>query len=174
MQFNQLNRREFATLVGGGAAASWPLAARAQQTGRVWRVAVIGAVSPLPAMFSAFREALRQRDWTEGKNAPVHHRLRLLPDADRRLLPSGRTRDLAVPAQGTSAHARVSDHARSFRRSRWRAGPYRLPRKAPCRTRDTLSRLNGWPMHSPTDASPTPSRAPAHGSGPMWIATPSS
>src|SRR4029077_1287501 len=41
-------------------------------------------------------------------------------------------------------------------------------------TRDTLSRLNGWPMHSPADASPTPSRAPAHGSGPMWIATPSS
>jgi hypothetical protein len=36
-------------------------------------------------------------------------------------------------------------------------------------TRDTLSRLNGWPMHSPADASPTPSRAPAHGSGPMWI-----
>ena len=37
-----------------------------------------------------------------------------------------------------------------------------------------LSRLNGWPMHSPTDASPTPSRVPTHGSGPMWIATPSS
>ena len=32
-----------------------------------------------------------------------------------------------------------------------------------------LSRLNGWPMHSPTDASPFP----AHGSGPMWFATPS-
>ena len=38
----------------------------------------------------------------------------------------------------------------------------------------TLSRLIGWPMHSPTDASPTPSREPAHGSGPMWFATPSS
>jgi len=38
----------------------------------------------------------------------------------------------------------------------------------------TLSRLNGWPMQSPTDASPTSSRTPAHGSGPMWIATPSS
>src|SRR3954453_10305020 len=37
-----------------------------------------------------------------------------------------------------------------------------------------ISRLNGWPMHSPTDASPAPSRAPAHGLGPMWIATPSS
>jgi len=37
-----------------------------------------------------------------------------------------------------------------------------------------LSRLNGWPMHSPTDASPPPSRTTTHGSGPMWIATPSS
>jgi uncharacterized protein YfaA (DUF2138 family) len=37
-----------------------------------------------------------------------------------------------------------------------------------------LSRLNGWPMHSPVNASPGPSRAAAHDSGPMWIATPSS
>jgi len=37
-----------------------------------------------------------------------------------------------------------------------------------------LSRLNGWPMRSPADASPAPSRAQTHGLGPMWIATPSS
>ena len=37
-----------------------------------------------------------------------------------------------------------------------------------------LSRLNGWPMRSPTDASTEPSRMPPHGSGPMWFATPSS
>src|SRR5690349_14860986 len=37
-----------------------------------------------------------------------------------------------------------------------------------------ISRLNGWPVRSPADASPTASRRPAHGSGPMWIATPSS
>src|ERR1700680_2281610 len=35
-------------------------------------------------------------------------------------------------------------------------------------------RLNGWPIRSPTDASPTSSRTPAHGSGATWIATPSS
>ena len=29
-------------------------------------------------------------------------------------------------------------------------------------------------MHSPGDASPAPLQASAHGSGPMWIATPSS
>jgi hypothetical protein len=38
-------------------------------------------------------------------------------------------------------------------------------------TRDEgLSRLNGWPMLSPTDAS----SFATHGSGPMWFATPSS
>jgi len=42
-------------------------------------------------------------------------------------------------------------------------------------TRDrTLSRLNGWPMRSPVNASPRPSRTTAHDSGPMWIAIPSS
>ena len=30
-----------------------------------------------------------------------------------------------------------------------------------------LSRLNGWPMPSPTDASSPSSRTPTHGSGPM-------
>jgi hypothetical protein len=37
-----------------------------------------------------------------------------------------------------------------------------------------LSRLNGWPARPPTDASPTSSRMPAHGLGPMWFAIPSS
>ena len=42
-------------------------------------------------------------------------------------------------------------------------------------TRDMyLSRLNGWPVRSPTDASPLPSRAVMHGSGAMWFAMPSS
>ena len=37
---------------------------------------------------------------------------------------------------------------------------------------NTLSRLHGWPMRSPTDASPLASRPTVHGSGPMWIAIP--
>ena len=37
-----------------------------------------------------------------------------------------------------------------------------------------FARLNGWPVCSSTDASPPPSRAAAHGSRSMWLATPSS
>jgi len=33
----------------------------------------------------------------------------------------------------------------------------------------TFSRLNGWPAHSPVNASRTASRPPAHDSGPMWM-----
>ena len=65
-----MRRRDFvkATAVS---ALTWPLAARAQQSDRVWRIAVIGAVSPPPEMLSAFREALEQRGWTEGKNLSI-------------------------------------------------------------------------------------------------------
>src|SRR5262249_33989572 len=50
-----------------------------------------------------------------------------------------------------------------------------LPPFARCRHPESkLSRLNGWPVRPPVNASPRPSRAPAHDSGPMWIATPSS
>ena len=40
------------------------------------------------------------------------------------------------------------------------------PRKMP------FSRLNGWPTHTPIDASSWSSRPTAHGSGTMWFATP--
>src|SRR5262245_29754586 len=52
-------------------------------------------------------QSLTSRDRASSATAPR------LPDADRRLLPNGQSRDLPVPAQGASAHARLSDHAGS-------------------------------------------------------------
>jgi putative ABC transport system substrate-binding protein len=65
-----MRRRNFIKVIAGSVAA-WPLAASAQRPDRIWRVAVIGAVSPLPEMLSAFREVLQQRGWTEGKNLSI-------------------------------------------------------------------------------------------------------
>ncbi len=72
-----MRRRAFISLLGG-AAAAWPLAARAQQGERVRR---IGVLSPLPAdhpddqvRYAAFLEALRQLGWTDGRNVRIEAR----------------------------------------------------------------------------------------------------
>jgi putative ABC transport system substrate-binding protein len=77
MQPDQLKRREFITLLGG-AAAALPLAARAQQTERVRRVAFLHVYAEndpevLPRIV-AFRQGLEALGWTENRNIRVEHR----------------------------------------------------------------------------------------------------
>jgi putative ABC transport system substrate-binding protein len=78
MQFDQLRRREFITLLGG-AAASWPLAAQAQQLERMRRIAVLQGGSDRddprsqPHM-AAFLQALQQLGWTDGRNVRIDYR----------------------------------------------------------------------------------------------------
>src|SRR3974390_1012026 len=68
MQFDPLKRREFISLLGG--ATAWPLAVVAQQP-EVWRIGVLAAVPPLPAMLSAFRDGMRGRGYVEGQNLSI-------------------------------------------------------------------------------------------------------
>jgi putative ABC transport system substrate-binding protein len=65
-----LQRRGFITLLGG--AAAWPLAARAQQDGRVRRIGVLmplDETDPLAkTIVSALTQALADLGWTVGRN----------------------------------------------------------------------------------------------------------
>jgi putative tryptophan/tyrosine transport system substrate-binding protein len=63
-----VKRREFITLLGG-AAAAWPLAVRAQQPGKVYRIGVFTSGAPLMSKtWSIFIDGLKELGWTEGKN----------------------------------------------------------------------------------------------------------
>ena len=69
-----MNKREFITLLGG--AAAWPLAARAQQAGKLPTVGFFGAYtaavqSPWTA---AFVQRLRELGWVEGHNLAIDYR----------------------------------------------------------------------------------------------------
>jgi ABC-type uncharacterized transport system substrate-binding protein len=70
-------RREFITLLGG-AAAAWPLAARAQQPERVRRIGVLMNLASDDAegqaRLAAFHQGLQQLGWTVGRNVQIDYR----------------------------------------------------------------------------------------------------
>jgi putative tryptophan/tyrosine transport system substrate-binding protein len=71
-----MRRRQFITLFGA-AAATWPLAARAQQSGKVFRIGFLGVSLGAPgttASFQQFTDELRENGFSEGQNLVIEHR----------------------------------------------------------------------------------------------------
>jgi putative tryptophan/tyrosine transport system substrate-binding protein len=69
-----LRRRQFITLLGGGAAA-WPLVARAQQPGKLPTIGFIGANATVWSPWTAvFVERLRALGWIEGHTIAIDYR----------------------------------------------------------------------------------------------------
>jgi ABC-type uncharacterized transport system substrate-binding protein len=74
-----IRRREFITLIGGAAATTaWPFAARAQQGERMRRLGMLMALREDDpqgqARVAAFRQALSDLGWTEGRNLNIEWR----------------------------------------------------------------------------------------------------
>ena len=70
-----MRRREFMTLLGG-AAATWPLAARAQQPTKLPTIGFLGAVTPLAGSqwAAAFVQRLRELGWIENRTVAIEYR----------------------------------------------------------------------------------------------------
>jgi putative ABC transport system substrate-binding protein len=80
-----VKRREFIRLLGG-AAAAWPLGARAQQRERMRRIGVLDSLTADDAWaqtrYGAFLQGLQQAGWTIGRNVQIETRW-AAGDADR-------------------------------------------------------------------------------------------
>jgi putative ABC transport system substrate-binding protein len=70
-----MRRREFIALLGG-AAAAWPLAARAQQAGKLPTIGFLGTASASAwgPWTAAFVQRLRALDWIEGRTVAIEYR----------------------------------------------------------------------------------------------------
>src|SRR5262245_57811552 len=69
-----MKRRAFLTLVG--AAAAWPLAAHAQQAGKLPTIGYLGGGDPISqrAWLDAFVQRLRELGWIEGRTVAIEYR----------------------------------------------------------------------------------------------------
>jgi putative tryptophan/tyrosine transport system substrate-binding protein len=70
-----VKRREFITLLGG-AAAAWPLAARAQQPAKLPTIGFLGTITPVVQIrwTEAFVRRLRELGWIEGRTIAIEFR----------------------------------------------------------------------------------------------------
>src|SRR5262245_46133373 len=70
-----MKRRDFIKLIGG-AAAAWPLAARAQQSGKLATIGCLvpGTPSSHGQWFAVFVQRLRELGWIEGRTVAVEYR----------------------------------------------------------------------------------------------------
>src|SRR5262245_28739187 len=74
MHSRQWKRREFITLIGS--AAAWPLAARAEQAGKLPTIGFLGSGTPAAHghWVAAFVQRLRELGWIEGRNLTIDYR----------------------------------------------------------------------------------------------------
>ena len=70
-----MKRREFITLLGG-AVAAWPIAAHAQQAGKLPTIGYLGGGGPISqrAWAEAFVQRLRELGWIEGRTVAIEYR----------------------------------------------------------------------------------------------------
>jgi putative ABC transport system substrate-binding protein len=81
-----MKRRDFIRLLGG-AAATWPLAARAQQTRRMRQIGVLSTVAAddpeVQIRMAAFHQGLQEAGWVVGRNLLVEYRWSRAGDAEQ-------------------------------------------------------------------------------------------
>ena len=85
-----MKRREFITLLSGGAATAWTLAALAQEAGKSRRIGFLRVGSPPATFIEGFRQGMREQGLVEGQHFVIEYSLAQsaaqMPDAAAELV----------------------------------------------------------------------------------------
>jgi ABC-type uncharacterized transport system substrate-binding protein len=108
-----MHRREFVTFLGG-AVATWPITASAQQPGKVWRIGLLSAVprATYSRLYAGFVQGMRELGYVEGRDFVIEWRsaegmYERLPGLAAELIRS----DVDVIVSGVTAALRVLQQA---------------------------------------------------------------